>query len=231
MPDTGGPGISVRLDSVTKVYSISGEELPALRGITLTIGQSVVMALAGSSGSGKSTLLHLAGLLDRPTRGRVFYDDRRVDHLSSSERAILRNQSVGFVFQNFQLIPRTTALENVEMPLLYQRVAARERRDRARAILASVGMGDRERHFSSQLSGGQQQRVAIARALVTNPGLLLADEPTGNLDSRSAGAILSLLLERQEESLMTLVIVTHDPAVAQRAGTVVRVRDGLLEES
>lgn len=231
MPETGGPGISVRLDSVTKVYSISGEELPALRGITLTIGQSAVMALAGSSGSGKSTLLHLAGLLDRPTQGRVFYDDRRVDQLSSSERATLRNRSVGFVFQNFQLIPRTTALENVEMPLLYQRVSARERRDRARAILASVGMGDRERHYSSQLSGGQQQRVAIARALVTNPGLLLADEPTGNLDSRSAGAILSLLLERQEGSLMTLVIVTHDPAVAQRAGTVVRVRDGLLEES
>jgi len=227
--DHGGPGILVRLESVTKIYNMSGEELPALRGVNLTIGRSEVMALVGSSGSGKSTLLHLSGLLDRPTSGSVFYEGHRVDHLSPSERAVIRNHSVGFVFQNFQLIPRTTALENVEMPLLYQRVPSRERRERARSLLSSVGMGDRENHFSSQLSGGQQQRVAIARALVTNPGLLLADEPTGNLDSRSAASILSLLVEIQERSLMTLVIVTHDNEVGRLAKRTVRVRDGLLE--
>jgi putative ABC transport system ATP-binding protein len=231
MPGNGGPGFSVRLESVTKVYSISGEGLPALRGITMTIGSGELLAIAGSSGSGKSTLLHLSGLLDRPTSGSVFYEERRVDQLSPSERAVLRNRTVGFVFQNFQLIPRTTALENVEMPLLYQRVPSKERRERARAILASVGMGDRERHFSSQLSGGQQQRVAIARALIANPGLLLADEPTGNLDSRSATSILSMLVEIQKSSRMTLVIVTHDPEVARLAQRTIRVRDGLLENS
>lgn len=212
-----------------KVYTVSGEALSALRGVTLSIGRGEVMALVGQSGSGKSTLLHLLGLLDRPTSGGVFFDGLRVDPLSSSERAVLRNRSVGFVFQNFQLIPRTTAIENVEMPLLYQRVPARERRERARELLASVGMGDRERHFPSQLSGGQQQRVAIARALVARPGLLLADEPTGNLDSRSSTAILSLLLDIQERSRMTLVLVTHDPEVARLARRTVRVRDGLLE--
>lgn len=229
MSGSDSPGIDILLDSVMKVYTVSGEALSALRGVTLSIGRGEVMALVGQSGSGKSTLLHLLGLLDRPTSGGVFFDGLRVDPLSSSERAVLRNRSVGFVFQNFQLIPRTTAIENVEMPLLYQRVPARERRERARELLASVGMGDRERHFPSQLSGGQQQRVAIARALVARPGLLLADEPTGNLDSRSSTAILSLLLDIQERSRMTLVLVTHDPEVARLARRTVRVRDGLLE--
>ncbi len=229
MQEDDRPGLSVRLDSVTKIYVVSGEELPAIRGITLSIDKGEALAVVGSSGSGKSTLLHLSGLLDRPTTGAVFYGDRRVDHLPASDRAVLRNRSVGFVFQNFQLIPRTTAIENVEMPLLYRGVSSRERRERARDLLASVGMGDRERHYSSQLSGGQQQRVAIARALAASPGLLLADEPTGNLDSRSASSVLELLLSIQERSRMTLVLVTHDTEVARFATRTVRVRDGLLE--
>ncbi len=225
-----GPGLSVRLEAVTKIYTVSGEELPALRGISLSIPAGESVAIVGSSGSGKSTLLHLMGLLDRPTSGAVFYDNRRVDTLSPSERAVLRNRSVGFVFQNFQLIPRTSAIENVELPLLYRRLPARERRERARDLLASVGMGDRERHTSSQLSGGQQQRVAIARAIAASPGLLLADEPTGNLDSRSAATILDLLLSLQSRFSTTLVLVTHDMEVARHAQTTFRVRDGLPED-
>ena len=225
------PGLSVRLDAVTKIYNVAGDELPAIRGVTLSFDRGEALALVGSSGSGKSTLLHLSGLLDRPTTGAVYYENSRVDSLSPSDRAILRNRSVGFVFQNFQLIPRTTALENVEMPLLYRGVSPRERRERARELLLSVGMGDRERHYSSQLSGGQQQRVAIARALVASPGLLLADEPTGNLDSRSAVSVLDLLMKAQERTRMTLVLVTHDAEVARFASRTVRVRDGLLEKS
>ena len=225
------PGLSVRLDAVTKIYNVAGDELPAIRGITLSIARGEALALVGSSGSGKSTLLHLSGLLDRPTTGAVYYENRRVDSLSPSERATLRNRSVGFVFQNFQLIPRTTAIENVEMPLLYRGIPPRERREKARELLLSVGMGDRERHYSSQLSGGQQQRVAIARALVASPGLLLADEPTGNLDSRSAVSVLELLMKAQERTRMTLVLVTHDAEVATVASRTIRVRDGLLEQS
>lgn len=224
-----GPGISLRLEAVTKIYSVSGEELPALRGVSLSIGGGESVAIVGSSGSGKSTLLHLMGLLDRPTSGTLTFGDRRVDNLSSTDRAVLRNRSIGFIFQNFQLIPRTSALENVEMPLLYRRVSSQERRERARDLLASVGMGDRERHTSSQLSGGQQQRVAIARAIAGSPGLLLADEPTGNLDSRSASTILDLLISLRDRFKTTLVLVTHDMEVAKHLSRTVRVRDGRLE--
>ena len=229
MINNDGPGLSLRLEAVTKIYSVSGEELPALRGISLAIRGGESVAIVGSSGSGKSTLLHLMGLLDRPTSGELYFGDRRVDVLSPTERAVLRNRSIGFVFQNFQLIPRTSALENVEMPLLYRGVPARERQDRARELLASVGMGDRERHTSSQLSGGQQQRVAIARAMAGSPGLMLADEPTGNLDSRSAATILDLLLSLRDRFKTTLVLVTHDMEIAQHLSRTVRVRDGRLE--
>lgn len=229
MMNIDGPGISLRLEAVTKIYSVSGEELPALRGVSLSIDGGESVAIVGSSGSGKSTLLHLMGLLDRPTSGTLTFGDRRVDNLSSTDRAVLRNRSIGFIFQNFQLIPRTSALENVEMPLLYRGIPARERRERARDLLASVGMGDRERHTSSQLSGGQQQRVAIARAIAGSPGLLLADEPTGNLDSRSASTILDLLLSLRDRFKTTLVLVTHDMEVAKHLSRTVRVKDGWLE--
>ncbi len=229
MINSDGPGISLRLEAVTKIYSVSGEELPALRGISLAIKGGESVAIVGSSGSGKSTLLHLMGLLDRPTSGELYFGDRRVDALTPTERAVLRNRSIGFVFQNFQLIPRTSALENVEMPLLYRGMPARERQDRARELLASVGMGDREQHTSSQLSGGQQQRVAIARAMAGSPGLMLADEPTGNLDSRSAATILDLLLSLRDRFKTTLVLVTHDMEIAQHLSRTVRVRDGRLE--
>ena len=229
MINSDGPGLSLRLEAVTKIYSVSGEDLPALRGISLSIRGGESVAIVGSSGSGKSTLLHLMGLLDRPTSGELYFGDRRVDALTPTERAVLRNRSIGFVFQNFQLIPRTSALENVEMPLLYRGMPARERQDRARELLASVGMGDRERHTSSQLSGGQQQRVAIARAMAGSPGLMLADEPTGNLDSRSAATILDLLLSLRDRFKTTLVLVTHDMEIAQHLSRTVRVRDGRLE--
>ena len=229
MINSDGPGISLRLEAVTKIYSVSGEDLPALRGISLAIRGGESVAIVGSSGSGKSTLLHLMGLLDRPTSGEIYFGDRRVDSLPPTERAVLRNRSIGFVFQNFQLIPRTSALENVEMPLLYRGMPARERQDRARELLASVGMGDREQHTSSQLSGGQQQRVAIARAMAGSPGLMLADEPTGNLDSRSAATILDLLLSLRDRFKTTLVLVTHDMEIAQHLSRTVRVRDGILE--
>ncbi len=231
MTKIDGPGISVHLEAVTKIYSVSGEELPALRGVSLSIGGGESVAIVGSSGSGKSTLLHLMGLLDRPTSGSLSFGDRRVDTLSATDRAVLRNRSIGFIFQNFQLIPRTSALENVEMPLLYRGLPARERREHARDLLASVGMGDRERHTSSQLSGGQQQRVAIARAIAGSPGLLLADEPTGNLDSRSASTILDLLLSLRDRFKTTLVLVTHDMEVARHLSRTIRVRDGQLEAS
>ncbi|MGC8529314.1 MAG: ABC transporter ATP-binding protein [Leptospirillia bacterium] len=231
MTHSDGPGIAVQLEAVTKIYSVSGEELPALRGISLAISGGESVAIVGSSGSGKSTLLHLMGLLDRPTSGEIYLEGRRVDTLTPTERAVLRNRSIGFIFQNFQLIPRTSALENVEMPLLYRGLSARERRDRARELLASVGMGDRERHTSSQLSGGQQQRVAIARAMAGSPGLMLADEPTGNLDSRSSATILDLLLSLRDRFRTTLVLVTHDMEIAQHLSRTVRVRDGRLEAS
>jgi putative ABC transport system ATP-binding protein len=171
----------------------------------------------------------MMGLLEKPSSGEVWLDDRRTDIMGTAERASIRNQRIGFVFQNFQLIPRTTSLENVEMPLLYRKVPSKERREKARSMLAKVGLSGRENHYPSQLSGGQQQRVAIARALVTQPGLVLADEPTGNLDSASSRDILELLEQLRQEQHFTLVLVTHDPLVASRAVLQIRMRDGRIE--
>jgi putative ABC transport system ATP-binding protein len=227
--------VEARLVNVTKRFQVGEEWVEAISGIDLRVSPGEFLALEGSSGSGKSTLLHLLGLLDRPTSGEVFLDNSPTSHLSMKDRALFRNLHIGFVFQNFQLISRTTALENVEMPFLYRKspnvVSPREAREMAKNLLHRVGLSGRERHYPSQLSGGQQQRVAIARALVASPGLLLADEPTGNLDSHSAGAILDLLAELRESVGFTLVLVTHDPGVSSRAGRWVRVKDGLLSGS
>lgn len=227
--------MEARLVNVTKRFQVGEEWVEAISGIDLRVSPGEFLALEGSSGSGKSTLLHLLGLLDRPTSGEVFLDNSPTSHLSMKDRALFRNLHIGFVFQNFQLISRTTALENVEMPFLYRKspnvVSPREAREMAKNLLHRVGLSGRERHYPSQLSGGQQQRVAIARALVASPGLLLADEPTGNLDSHSAGAILDLLAELRESVGFTLVLVTHDPGVSSRSGRWVRVKDGLLSGS
>ncbi len=226
-------GVSARLSQVSKRFQIGEEWIEALSHVDLSISPGEFLALEGSSGSGKSTLLHLLGLLDRPTSGEVTLNDVPTSKASMKERALLRNLHIGFVFQNFQLISRTSALENVEMPFLYRKgnraVSAREATEASREILSRVGLSGRERHYPSQLSGGQQQRVAIARALVTSPGLVLADEPTGNLDSQSALSILDLLSELRETVGFTLVLVTHDPGVSARAGRRLRVRDGHLE--
>jgi putative ABC transport system ATP-binding protein len=222
--------VEARLVDVTMRFRVGDEEVSAVSGVSLEIPAGVHWAFEGASGSGKSTLLYLLGLLEKPTSGDVWLDGIQTGLLDSGERALLRNRRIGFVFQNFQLIPRTTALENVEMPLVYRRLPSRERHERARDILDRVGLTGREKHFPSQLSGGQQQRVAIARALVTEPGIILADEPTGNLDSASAGEILLLLERLREKNGFTLVVVTHDPEVGRRAQRRIRVKDGKILE-
>jgi putative ABC transport system ATP-binding protein len=202
-------------------------EVPALRGISLSIEAREFVAVMGASGSGKSTFMNLIGCLDRPTRGIYLLDGREVGKLSRDQLARVRGQQIGFVFQGFNLLPRTSALENVELPLLYQGLASRERRSRAAEALARVGLGDRLEHTSSQLSGGQQQRVAIARALVNRPVLLLADEPTGNLDSRTSVEVMGIFQELNEQGL-TVVLVTHEADIAEHARRTVTFKDGLV---
>jgi|UniRef100_A0A7C3QVN8 putative ABC transport system ATP-binding protein len=229
MDKAAGKGVDVRLEKVSRRFQVGGEAFLALSDVSLSVPPGVHWSLVGPSGSGKSTLLYMMGLLEKPSSGEVWLDDRRTDIMGTAERASIRNQRIGFVFQNFQLIPRTTSLENVEMPLLYRKVPSKERREKARSMLAKVGLSGRENHYPSQLSGGQQQRVAIARALVTQPGLVLADEPTGNLDSASSRDILELLEQLRQEQHFTLVLVTHDPLVASRAVLQIRMRDGRIE--
>jgi putative ABC transport system ATP-binding protein len=200
-------------------------EVRALRGVDLTIAPGEFVALIGPSGSGKSTLMHIIGCLDVPTRGEVLIDGDPTADLGENELAALRNKRIGFVFQSFNLLSRTTAADNVELPLIYSGVPARERRERAVAALERVGLGDRLGHHPSQLSGGQQQRVAIARALVNAPALILADEPTGNLDSRS-GCEVMLILQELNERGITVALVTHDMATAEHAGRVIELKDG-----
>jgi putative ABC transport system ATP-binding protein len=213
---------------VTKVYRLDGVEVRALDGIDLTVGQGDSLAIMGPSGSGKSTLLGLLGGLDRPTDGSLAFAGREVGQMSDDELARVRNRVVGFVFQSFQLLPRTTAVANVGLPLVYRGLGRAERRRLAVAALQSVALGQRLQHRPSQLSGGEQQRVAIARALVTEPAMLLADEPTGNLDSRSGEEVLDLLARLHAERGVAVVVVTHDPGVAERFQRVVVVRDGRL---
>jgi putative ABC transport system ATP-binding protein len=219
----------LELRDVWKVYDLGEVKVEALKEASLTIEQGEYLALVGPSGSGKSTLMNTLGCLDRPTRGSYLLAGEEVATMSRDERARIRNQRLGFVFQNFNLLARTSALENVELPLLYTRgVSARERRRRAKEKLALVGLTERMHHHPSQLSGGQQQRVAIARALVNEPAILMGDEPTGNLDSRTSGEIISMFWQLNQEQRITIILVTHDQDVARHARRTIVLRDGCI---
>ena len=222
-------GPAVEAVDVRRSYHLDGVSVEALRGVSLRIDPGEYVAVVGPSGSGKSTLMHLLGCLDRPTSGVLRVGDRDVATLGDGELAGLRNRTIGFVFQSFQLLGRTTALDNVALPLVYRGVRRAERRERAEAALTAVGLGHRLGHRPGQLSGGEQQRVAIARALVGEPGLLLADEPTGNLDTASGAEIMGLLDGLVRDRGVAVVVVTHDPEVAAMARRRVRMRDGLIE--
>ncbi|MCU0658798.1 MAG: ABC transporter ATP-binding protein [Polyangiaceae bacterium] len=217
------------MDGVEKDYVSGPSVVRALRDVSLRIDAGDMAAIVGTSGSGKSTLMNIIGCLDRPTRGIYRLQGIDVGRRSNDARAIVRNQLIGFIFQGFNLLARTTAQENVELPLIYRGVGSRERRDRALAALEQVGLGTRAHHTPNQLSGGQQQRVAIARALVTDPPLLLADEPTGNLDTRTSYEVLSLLQRLNRERKITIIIVTHERDIAECARRVITVRDGLIK--
>ncbi len=218
----------IRLEKIEKEYRIGEGSFLALKGIDLAVGKGEFLAITGASGSGKSTLLNILGLLDRPTRGTYILEGREVSSLDKAERARHRNRFIGFVFQNFNLLARTSAVENTELPLVYSNVAPAERRERARKSLLDVGLSARENHLPTQLSGGQQQRVAIARALVNEPVLLLADEPTGNLDTRTSEEIMDLLTRLNRERALTIVMITHEPSVAAHAGRTIVLRDGMI---
>ena len=218
----------IELDHISKVYGRDASEVRALDDVTLRIGDEELVAIMGSSGSGKSTCMNIVGCLDVPTSGHYRFKGLDVGSLGRDDLALLRRYTIGFVFQSFNLLARTTALENVEVPLLYREVPRRERRERAMAALAAVNLQDRARHTPSELSGGQQQRVAIARALVTEPSLLLADEPTGNLDSVHSAEIMRLLEDLHAQRGITIVMVTHEAEVARTAERVVVFKDGRI---
>jgi putative ABC transport system ATP-binding protein len=219
----------IEIENVTKVYQMGEMEVHALRGVSLKIEEGEFVTIMGPSGSGKSTLMNVLGCLDSPTEGNYYLHDQDVSDLSDSQLAHVRNKEIGFVFQMFNLLPRTSALRQVELPLMYAGIGARERRRRAKAALEAVDLGDRMGHRPDELSGGQQQRVAVARALVTQPSIIMADEPTGNLDTKSGNEILCLFQELNEQGI-TVIFVTHDPEIAEYSNRVIHIRDGLIEK-
>ena len=221
----------ISLRDVCKVYRLEEVKIEALKDVSVSVERGEYVALMGPSGSGKSTLMNMLGCLDRPTSGSYTLDGEEVAEMSRDARARLRNQKIGFVFQNFNLLSRTTAIENVELPLLYsRRTSARKRRQRALEVLDRVGLGDRLHHHPGQLSGGQQQRVAIARALVNEPAVLMADEPTGNLDSRTSKEVIRLFRELNQQGEITIILVTHDQDIARNAQRKLVLRDGQIVE-
>ena len=230
-PDPSAPAGSkatIRLENVSKTYNLGEVQVQALRGVSLEISAGEFVAVMGASGSGKSTLMNILGCLDRPTKGRYLLDGTDVSGLTKRELAKIRNRKIGFVFQQFNLLARTSALENVELPTIYAGIPLAERAVRAQQALERVGLAERAHHFPSQLSGGQQQRVAIARGLVNNPSILLADEPTGNLDSRTSVEIMDIFQRLNQEHGLTVVIVTHEPDIARYVKRALDFRDGRL---
>ncbi|MBU1104981.1 MAG: ABC transporter ATP-binding protein [Patescibacteria group bacterium] len=215
----------VEVINVSKVYTMEGIEVPALLNVSLTIKTGEFVSIVGKSGSGKSTLMHIIGALDKPTSGEVLINGTKISKMNESQLATLRNKEIGFVFQAFNLLKRTTAIDNVQLPLIYANIHEKERIKKSIEMLNKVGLQDRLHHFPNQLSGGQQQRVAIARALINNPAIILADEPTGNLDSKSGGAILEILENLHHEG-KTVIIVTHDMEIAKKAKRIIKLQDG-----
>ena len=218
----------IRVESLVKIYYLGEVQVPALNGVDLTIQDGEFVAIMGASGSGKSTFMNIIGCLDRPTRGHYYIGEANISALSKDQLAQIRNKKIGFVFQSFNLLSRTSALENVELPLFYNGSLARERRQRALEALANVGLQGREHHFPSQLSGGQQQRVAIARSLVNQPSLILADEPTGNLDTRTSLEVMDIFQKLNERDQITIILVTHEPDIAEYSERHVVFRDGKI---
>lgn len=223
-------GKAITVKGITKVYQMGQVQVHALRGISLEIKRGEIVSIMGPSGSGKSTLMNILGCLDRPTSGEYFLDGELVSSLNDNQLAAIRNKKVGFVFQNYNLLSRSSALANVELPLRYAGVKEKQK-ERAVAVLEAVGLGDRIDHKPMELSGGQQQRVALARALINNPTIILADEPTGNLDSKSGAEILELLLELNKDYGTTLIIVTHDLNIASKTERIIRLHDGQIVET
>ncbi len=216
----------IEVNDVKKTYTMGDQQVNALNGVSFEIEEGEMVAITGPSGSGKSTLMNIIGCLDTPTSGSYVLDGVDVSKMSDDEQADVRNHKIGFVFQQFNLLPRTPAIDQVELPMVY--AGRKDRKERAREALQSVGLGERMYHRPNELSGGQQQRVAIARALVTNPSIILADEPTGNLDSKSGAEIMNIFKSLNRDKKMTIVLVTHDPGVAEQAQRVIRVRDGQI---